>query len=252
MSRYVFDVEADGFLDTATRIHCLAIYDIDTGMVLVANDQDDTFLPITSGLDILRNADLIIGHNAIKFDIPLLDKLYGFKPQGIVRDTLVLSRLIYSDIDGWDSKLHAQGKLPGKLFGSHSLEAWGYRLDFRKVGTDIEDWSVWTQQMQDRCEIDTVLTGKLWNLLESKKYPERCVELEHQVATLCAQMERNGFPFDTVKAIELYSELSKRRQVIELSLVGLFPSWWISNGEFTPKKDNVKAEYTKGAPLTKV
>jgi DNA polymerase-1 len=255
MSRYIFDVEANGFLEDATRIHCLVLQDIDTGDVFSCHDQPDqtaTALTIRHGLDILAAADLIVGHNCIRYDIPLLDKLYGFKPRGKVRDSLIMARVLHSDIDESDNILHKRGELPGRLFGSHSLEAWGYRLKFPKIGLDIEDWSVWTQNMHDRCVNDVKLTRKLYlRMMVLPSFPDRCMELEHTVATLCAQMERNGFPFNSTKAVELYAQLSKLREDVCASLVGLFPAWWVADGEFTPRKDNEKRGYTAGVTFTK-
>jgi DNA polymerase-1 len=253
MPRYVFDVEADGFLEGATRIHSLVLQDIDTGEIISCHDQcESNLLRIDVGLDMLSRADLIVGHNAIKFDIPLLEKLHGFKPKGKVRDTLVMARLIHSNIDDSDAILHKQKKLPGKLYGSHSLEAWGYRLDHPKIGLDIEDWSAWTQNMQDRCVNDVKLTRKLWHKMTALPYSEQCLELEHEVATLCAKMERNGFPFDSVKAVDLYSTLCHKRNALHTKLIDLFPAWWAEDGEFTPKKDSERLSYSAGCTLTKV
>ena len=52
--------------------------------------------------------------------------------------------------------------MPAKLWGRHSLEAWGYRLneakgDFGKTS----DWSEWSQEMQDYCVQDVTVTKKL-------------------------------------------------------------------------------------------
>ena len=36
--RYCFDIETDGFLDTATKVHCIILKDIDTNQVLHLNN----------------------------------------------------------------------------------------------------------------------------------------------------------------------------------------------------------------------
>jgi DNA polymerase-1 len=53
-----------------------------------------------------------------------------------------------------DTGLVKAGRLPGKLHGKHSIEAWGYRLGVQKLHADIEDWSVYTPEMGERCESD--------------------------------------------------------------------------------------------------
>ena len=125
---YVFDIETDGLLDDVTKIHCLAMQDLDTGDRKVFSPHDGN---ISDGLVALRTADTIIGHNIIGYDLPVIRKLYpGWKTEAKVIDTLIMSRLYMPDMLDYDyaqSRAGAYG-LPQKLFGRHSLEAWGYRL----------------------------------------------------------------------------------------------------------------------------
>jgi DNA polymerase I-like protein with 3'-5' exonuclease and polymerase domains len=82
----------------------------------------------------LGEAGKLVGHNIIPFDIPVIQKLYPWftVPLANVVDTLVLSRLFFSDMFNRDGGYIKAGKLPGKLIGSHKLEAWGYRLGLQK------------------------------------------------------------------------------------------------------------------------
>jgi DNA polymerase III epsilon subunit-like protein len=123
---FIFDLETDGLLDEVTKVHCLVIKDTDSGEVTSYTGKD-----IEAGIKYLMNSDKqLIGHNVIKYDIPVLQKLYPWfvVPKDRVIDTLVLARLVYANIKEHDVKLMASGKLPKKLYGSHSLEAWGNRL----------------------------------------------------------------------------------------------------------------------------
>src|SRR5690606_19809073 len=76
----------------------------------------------------------ICGHNVIKYDLPVIQKLYpSFEfDKALVFDTLVATRLIYSNLKDIDAGLLKKKQIPGKLYGSHSLEAWGYRLKMMK------------------------------------------------------------------------------------------------------------------------
>ena len=38
--RYCFDIETDGFLDTATKVHCIILKDIDTKQILHLNNEE--------------------------------------------------------------------------------------------------------------------------------------------------------------------------------------------------------------------
>ena len=89
MSSYVFDIETDGLLDDVSKIHCLVLKDIDT-QEITHYEREDWYI----GTNKLEKADLIIGHNIIKYDIPVLEKLFQFKTKSKIFDTLVATRLL--------------------------------------------------------------------------------------------------------------------------------------------------------------
>jgi hypothetical protein len=255
----IFDCETNGLLDTLDRVHSLVIKDAETGEVKSCchpfPDSDLThYCDIEYGLMCLMEADLVVGHNIIKFDIPALKKVYPWFdiPVEKIRDTLVLSRLLWADVGEVDAKRIHKG-FPKKLIGSHSLEAWGFRLgvlkgDFGKTS----DWSVWTPEMQDYCEQDVEVTEVLWQRILSKEPPERAVELETWFAHIIAKQERFGYAFDKEKAVALYLKLLARRQELDEELKAFFKPWFVGQGKFIPKGNNKKTGYTKGVPLTKV
>ena len=54
------------------------------------------------------------------------------------------------------------GNMPTKLYGSHSLKAYGYRLGVYKGDFgETSDWKEWSQEMQDYCVQDVKVTEKL-------------------------------------------------------------------------------------------
>ena len=140
--RLVFDIESDGFLDKLTKIHCIAALNVDDP------SQTWSYGPgeIDKGIELLSGATELIAHNGQAFDILAIQKLYPFFSTDHLKvtDTLVMSRLMKPAIKDEDAKgvFTQQFDMPRKLFGSHSLEAWGYRLgmlkgDFGKT----TDWS---------------------------------------------------------------------------------------------------------------
>ena len=90
----VFDIETDG-LD-ASVIWCIVAKDIDTNKVYSYPPEK-----IDEGLELLEKSKILIGHNIVGFDIPVLQKLtdISFKDKKII-DTLVLSRLANPERDG--------------------------------------------------------------------------------------------------------------------------------------------------------
>lgn len=251
MPRYYFDCETDGLLDELTKVHSLVLIDADTGEMHSLHGKY-----IEDGIHQLADADEIIGHNIIKFDIPALQKVYpSFRPQGRVTDTLVLSRLLHPARFDEDTELRKRRRLlemPGKLMGSHGLKAWGYRLGFFKGEFgETSDWKFWSPEMQTYCEQDVRVTEKLYLYFMKQEPSAAAVELEHRFATILAMQERHGFAFDEQGAVALYQTLVKRRLELSKELADAFPPKRVET-VFIPKVNNKTRGYVKGEPMTKV
>ncbi len=249
MRTAIFDLETDGLLDVVTKVHVMVIKDLQTGETHRFNEED-----MEAGLGKLARYDLIIGHNAIKFDIPVLTKLYGWTvPWTKVRDTINLARLVYPDVKAVDFDRIRRGvDFPKNLIGSHSLEAWGHRLGVHK-GDFKGPWDVWTQEMEDYCVQDVGVTAELYTRLMAKAPTEESILLETQVAWIVARQERHGFLFDLDTAAKLYSTLVKRKLEMTDQLRTVFLPRYLPDGkEFAPKRDNKKMGYCAGAPFQKV
>lgn len=158
----VFDIETDGFYNNLSTIHCIAVKDIDTGETFIFNEQGSRD-PIVRGVTLLEGADVIIGHNVINYDIPVIRKFYPWFTPRKALDTLLLSRLYHPDLLETDRK-KAPANMPLQLRGRHSLEAYGYRLKEYKGGfAKHTDWKDWSQDMEDYCVQDLQVTHKLWD-----------------------------------------------------------------------------------------
>ena len=250
----IFDIEADGLLDTLTKIHCMVISDGKDRTRYRPHEVEDGVRRLHAAV---MAGEEIVGHNIINFDIPAIQKVYPWfiiprDKRHLVVDTLVLSRLIYANIQDIDAGMLRSGKLPGKLFGSFSLKAWGYRLGELK-GTYAEDtedaWQVFNEEMLDYNEQDVVVTQKLYEKLKSKSYSPVAIQLEHEIAWLMSQQERNGFPFDVKKAQELEVTLRSRLAVLDAQLRKEVPP--VPDKVFVPKRDNKAKGYKAGVPVQK-
>jgi len=197
--------------------------DIETG-ALVSWKQ-------ASGLQrYLDSCDLIIMHNGLAFDKPILEKTWSVTMnQNLVYDTLVSSRLLNPSLEG-----------------GHSLEAWGKRLGFLKG--EFSDWDGgFTPEMEQYCIQDTLVTQKLYDVLVNElkynKFEQRSIELEHKVQAIIATQERNGFKLDEKKATILLSELTSKLAAIEVAMQGIFPTKTIERvSEKTGKSLKAKVE----------
>ena len=168
----IFDIETNGLYDDATHIHCIAFYDSETDEVESYNDECDwknptgagkgMSSPVVRAIQFIEQAEVIVGHNIINYDIPVIRKIYPFfEPRGIIIDTLLLSRLYHPrliDIDKDRNWKH----MPLQLYGRHSLESYGYRLgEYKGDYSKNTDWKKWSKEMEDYCKQDVVITKKL-------------------------------------------------------------------------------------------
>ena len=165
MDFLIFDLETNGLLADVNTIHSLVIKNVTTKEVISCANQDG-YVPIDKGIELLMKADALIGHNIIGYDIPLLQESYDFETDATLVDTLVLSRLFYPHIADRDYERRPTG-MPAKLYGRHSLEAWGYRLKCFKgdYGKGPDAWDQYTPEMLDYCIQDTAVTLKLYQLM---------------------------------------------------------------------------------------
>lgn len=247
MSRWVFDLESDGLLDTISKIHCVVLRHVET-------DEVQTYGPdeIKAALFTLMNAEEVIGHNIIAYDIPALQKVYpNFEILGKVTDTIVLSRLVEANLAEKDSIRNNKDpeSFPRKLIGSHSLKAWGLRLGDYKDDYD-DGWETFSQAMLDYCIQDTQVTKVLYEHCMNRGFSDQSIELEHSLAQICHVIGNNGWTFDKPKAIDLYSKLAQKRHELEQGLDQLFPPWEVAE-EFIPKVNNKTKGYVKGEPFIK-
>lgn len=198
--RVVIDIEADGL--NPTQIFCVVIKDIDTDRVYSFIDKDECNRFLES-----NPCTLIISHNGIGYDWPVLNRLWGTKlDRAVCRDTLVLSRLL------------DQGRL-----GGHSLEAWGETLGFKKGA--FNDFSQYSEEMLQYCINDVHLNHKVYLELDKQlRFPrwEKAVIVEHEMAFICQEMHENGFPFNATRAKELKTELDERLDVLDREIKAEF------------------------------
>ena len=66
----VFDIETDDL--KATKIWCIVAQDVDTGQIYKYSPNN-----LDEGYKLLSNAETLIGHNIIGFDIPMVEKFGG-------------------------------------------------------------------------------------------------------------------------------------------------------------------------------
>lgn len=150
----VGDLEANGFLNVATKVHCGVFKNIETGEICKFRPNE-----IKDMLKFLDSVDVLIMHNGIGYDWPLLKKLYGYEFKGQKVDSLIMSRLL-------NPKRMVPFNCPNKKVGPHSIEAWGYRVGRGKP--EHNDWETFSEDMLHRCTEDVEILHLVFNELKKE------------------------------------------------------------------------------------
>lgn len=241
----VFDCETDGLYDQVTVIHCVVIYDIH-------RKQTFSYGPdcIDDAIAHLATADILIGHNVIFYDIPVLQKFYpSFQVKARLVDTLICTRLIWPKELLYDLDQEQYSQVPPNLRGSASLKAWGWRLADHKI--NFKDFKEYSNEMLEYCIQDVSITFKLWEKLSHECCADSALKLEHEFALAINKQIRSGIPFDVDAAIDLVDELRAKQKELEAQLKEIFPPIKRET-TFIPKVNNKTRGYIKGIPFVKV
>jgi len=246
----IADCETDGFLDVLTKVHSLCAH------VLETDERISDYGDVEATVRRLMEADELWFHNAFNFDVKAIKKVFPWfsLPVAKVRDSLILSRLLSPHIADIDKKLKG---FPKRLIGSHSLEAWGYRVgkhkgDYAKEMKEagLDPWKEWNPRMQAYCNTDVDVSTIIVQQMKASGIPERASELEHWFAYICSKMEDTGFTFNVKEALKLETELRKELLELDGKLSGLVEPWYKPKAHFVPKR--TQKEYTVDCPLTKI
>lgn len=311
MRRFIFDIESEGvdFKNpdwvhdgTPKVITVIAIIDRDTKEKFVF--RHDRPGEIDMGLTLLAEADWLGGHLITGFDIPYIQaatkfhglKMWKPKPGCIIRDSKVESEMWYPANDLRSKDFNAERKYNGKwidrkLFGKHSLQAWGQRIgrhekdNFKErvEAAGLDPWAAdlpepYATERADYCLRDVEVNMDLFEYLEAKFPYDKAAEavrIENRVARILTRQTQWGVTFNTANAYRLHRELVETKDHLSAKLKEVFEPFYLRDGhQQFPKKtmkrwvacyhgnqerlhaDEVTTGYyeyrTKGEPFVKV
>lgn len=228
------DIEANGYLRDANKIWCIVSY-YNNIYYIYLSSNDNYIVPsnsiiynnIEDYLGFLKDKN-IVAHNGISYDLPLLNKLYGFQyTLDTVIDTYILSSLYYPDREG------------------HSIEYYGNLFGFQKG--DHKDFSKLSQEMIDYCIRDVDILRRVYYHLYEEAGDwdwSEAIKLEYQIWDIQKDQELTGVLFDSVKAEELLSKITNELSEIDPKILENIPLRAVNKGEL--KKIFLKnGEYTQ-------
>jgi len=209
----VFDIETDGI--DATKIHVLAWMD-DDGVVHHTNDY-------VSMRRFFADAETLIGHNIIMFDIPVVERLLDIEVNATLIDTLPISWYI--------NHKHVR----------HGLADYGERYGIPKP--KVDDWENLTyEEYAHRCSEDVKINARLWDDLKRKlERLYRSEGYDKVVSYLgfkmqCASdQEEYGWRLDVDKAQALFEHLTKEKEDKEIALSDAMPRRVLTQVKSPPK-----------------
>lgn len=199
---YAIDIETDD-LD-ATVIWCMCWENIKTKETgdCIGREEVKQFFDDTRG-------SIYIGHNIVKFDAPVCNKLADAKLSvSKVADTLVLSTLYHPSI-----------------VGGHSLAAWGQRTGYEKL--EFNEWHRFSDEMLVYCRRDVEITAELYRRLTATLnrvgFSELTCFIQHNITAILNKQHNNGFYFDGQRALAFYQQLRGREEELQDAIRKAFP-----------------------------
>lgn len=204
--RVVLDVEADGLIEEATKIHCISYFDVEEKTLHSLSDNSLI-------KEFLKQKDLtVIGHNIVRYDVPVLEKLLEIEIKAVLIDTLPLSWVLYSQ------------------YSKHGLEAWGERLNIRKI--EINDWkNLSTEEYIKRCEQDVRINYELWKrqahylklLYGEEDAINKYLEYLSFKMDCIREQEKVGIKIDVAHCKERFETLSQDKEEKTTQLKSVMP-----------------------------
>jgi hypothetical protein len=164
----------------------------------------------------------ITGHNLMKFDAPLIEKIVGYHiPREKRWDTLLQSQTQFCDRD----------YVFGSTSGPHSVESWALRIN-KGTKVEHEDWMNFSLDMYKRCWRDVEVQVDIKTALDDEREVDRIecnidwtesLRTEHMAAFWISYSEKWGFPCNKQHAEKLVETLDASLEKIEDELLPNMP-----------------------------
>jgi len=214
---YVFDIEGNGLLYEATKLHCVVACDIETKVITAYHDTDlyPKHGSLKDGLSLLEDAEAIIGHNITGYDVPTIEKLHPLTRiyDPVIVDTQKIAELFFPEIK------------------KQGIEAWIALLQLPDQKIHISDFSYLSQALLDRCIGDVKNNLAIYEYLKRNKIEQEedgssfnvALETEQEVSLIHSQQVLHGVWYDVDLAKKTAEEFSTRMDELQEIVQELAP-----------------------------
>jgi hypothetical protein len=213
----VFDVEANGLIPT--KLWCLS-YNKRKGVSHISTTTDYEEMK-----KFLLSADVLVGHNITRWDIPHLERLLSITITAKIVDTLALS---------WYLE-------PNRVV--HGLDSYGDEFGVPKP--KVADWSeqpieVYTHRCHEDVTINTLLWEKQWKHLKllygSEEEAWRLIDYLSFKMDCAREQERHRWKLDVERCEKVLEKLSKDKEEKIAGLLLTMPKVAERASKSPPKK----------------
>lgn len=189
----VADLEADGFLEEATKLHVLG-FQMNSKEVLTFKGSEESKRIVKFFEWHIENEIPIVMHNGISFDVPLMERLFG----------LDLSKLMLIDTLALSWYLNPKRNLHG--LGS-------FHEDYGIAKPEVEDWDDQPYEVyQNRVVEDVKINQALWKDLKQRlieMYTTVRVEIDSGAVGGKRISEDEVTPIDELKGLSVEEHINR-------------------------------------------
>jgi len=210
----IFDIETNGL--NPDKIHCLTY---------TRNGESfETIYQYNEMKELLLSGEPLLGHNIIRYDIPVLEKILNIKIKSRLYDTLPMSWVM------------------NPTRSKHGLDSFFPDFGIEKV--KIDDWeNLSLEEYQNRCIEDVKITKALWdNLLkrflkvyDCKKMLDKFFRYLQFKMDCAKEAESQGWKLDVDLAHTLLNEWTRLQEEKIKELVKVMPMRKLYKTQTRPK-----------------
>lgn len=218
--KVVIDIEGNAY-NNPTQIWLIVCKCIESGELYIFRRLTDDQQEAERFKAFVPTVTQWVGHNLLEYDRPVIGRLLDIDlPFDQCLDTLILSRLVHYSRPG-----------------GHSIEQYGEEFGVPKG--KFNDWTKYSQEMEDYCVRDVEICHRIYTTLYSIHTDPRWVDplwLEQRFQLIVNDLHNNGFGFDKPGCVHLLERVTKELAELDEKILKAFPPREILIREFTPRE----------------